>query len=144
MRRLIIGVALLASALLVAACGGGSAAAPTPTPVVVTLDAKDLAYNHEAITVQAGQPVLLKFTNSGALAHDFTVDSIPLAAGHSDDGHADSHGTSTAPDADLHFHLEPGESGEFTFTPTESSTYTFYCSVPGHKEGGMEGTLIVN
>jgi uncharacterized cupredoxin-like copper-binding protein len=29
------------------------------------------------------------------------------------------------------------------FTPTTTGTYSFYCGVPGHREAGMVGTLIV-
>ena len=29
------------------------------------------------------------------------------------------------------------------FVTLKAGTYTYYCSVPGHEDGGMHGTLIV-
>ncbi|MFW6010038.1 MAG: plastocyanin/azurin family copper-binding protein [Actinomycetota bacterium] len=40
-------------------------------------------------------------------------------------------------------HVEPGSSLSATFMLEEAGTYTFYCSVPGHREAGMEGELTV-
>ena len=36
-----------------------------------------------------------------------------------------------------------GGSGTLEFTPTEPGEYEYYCTVPGHKEAGMLGTLVV-
>ena len=38
--------------------------------------------------------------------------------------------------------LGANETVDTTFTATPG-TYTFYCSIPGHREAGMEGTLTV-
>ena len=47
-------------------------------------------------------------------------------------------------DADVHFALSEAGSGVVHLKINEPGEYAFYCSVPGHREGGMEGTLIVN
>jgi uncharacterized cupredoxin-like copper-binding protein len=36
-----------------------------------------------------------------------------------------------------------GQAGTLEFTPTKPGTYEFICTVPGHKEAGMVGALIV-
>ncbi|TBR09504.1 MAG: hypothetical protein EPO62_04995 [Candidatus Nitrosotenuis sp.] len=39
--------------------------------------------------------------------------------------------------------LKPGESGQAAFVPTKEGTYYYICTVPGHRELGMQGTIIV-
>jgi uncharacterized cupredoxin-like copper-binding protein len=36
-----------------------------------------------------------------------------------------------------------GQTNQLEFTPTAAGTYEFWCTVPGHKEAGMIGKLIV-
>lgn len=36
-----------------------------------------------------------------------------------------------------------GSTAEATFTPAAPGTYTYYCTIAGHRQAGMEGTLIV-
>ena len=39
--------------------------------------------------------------------------------------------------------LKPGESGESKFIAGEEGTYYYICTVPGHREQGMVGEIIV-
>lgn len=47
----------------------------------------------------------------------------------------------------LHIHSEhiskKGETTIIVFTPHDTGEFTYYCSVPGHREAGMEGKIIV-
>jgi uncharacterized cupredoxin-like copper-binding protein len=40
-------------------------------------------------------------------------------------------------------HAAPHGDASTSFTPTQASAYPFHCSVPGHRETGMTGTLTV-
>ncbi len=45
---------------------------------------------------------------------------------------------------DLHISVEAGGRQTVTFTPAEAGRYEFFCTVPGHRDGGMIGTLVVS
>ena len=40
--------------------------------------------------------------------------------------------------------LRPGGEAEWVFVPIKPGTYTLYCSIAGHREAGMIGTLVVS
>lgn len=39
--------------------------------------------------------------------------------------------------------MDPGAVRNLTFTVTEPGTFEYYCDVPGHRQGGMRGELLV-
>ncbi|HKB51119.1 MAG TPA: plastocyanin/azurin family copper-binding protein [Solirubrobacterales bacterium] len=82
----------------------------------------ELAYTTTEAEAKAGK-VTIDFNNPQGLTHDVAIeDSSGKEVGKT--ALIASEETSTA------VNLKPG-------------TYTFYCSVPGHREAGMEGTLTV-
>jgi plastocyanin len=82
-----------------------------------------LAYDQTEVTVPAGL-VSVNFDNPASLSHDVVIEDESGGEIAKTDLVAEGQTATTA-------ELQPG-------------TYTFYCSVPGHREGGMEGTLTVN
>ena len=129
--------------ITLAACGSTSAAPTTPQSFAVT--AKEFGFAPAQLTVAVGQPVELTFQNTGAVEHDWSVREIdlagnPTATEESGGGHmmGDMH---DAPK--LHVAAGPGTQGKLTFTPSKAGTYEFFCTVAGHKEAGMVGTLTV-
>src|SRR5262245_14693989 len=131
-RALPLLLALAASVLALSACGGGSESSST-TPaatgggggggggstVQISADPSGaLAYEQTDVSATAGS-ITSDFTNMSSLPHDVTIEG---------DGGTDvitSSSTSTTVDL-------------------EAGSYTFFCSVDGHRAAGMEGTLTVN
>jgi len=109
-----------------------SASTSTPAPASesggsekVSLEANpegQLAYNTKSLSAKAGK-VSVDFTNSSPLPHNVTIES---SSGQSVGATPTFSGGSKT----LSVSLKPG-------------TYKFFCSVPGHRQAGMEGTLTV-
>jgi len=81
-----------------------------------------LKYNKTALTANAGK-VSIDFTNKSPLGHNMTIES---SSGETVGATPTFQGGSKT----LSVNLKPG-------------TYKFFCSVPGHRMAGMEGTLTV-
>jgi plastocyanin len=81
-----------------------------------------LEYNTKSLSAKAGK-VSVDFTNSSSLPHNVTIES---ASGEK----VGATPTFTGGSKTLSVNLKPG-------------TYKFFCSVPGHRQAGMEGTLTV-
>jgi plastocyanin len=130
------------AALGLAACGGGgdnnndTTAAATPpatttggggagggsTVNISTPSGTELAYDQKDVSAKAGS-VTIDFTNNESISHDVAVES---SSGDTV-GQTDLVASGTA---NTTVDLQPG-------------SYTFFCTVPGHREAGMEGTLTV-
>jgi plastocyanin len=81
-----------------------------------------IAFTSDTATSKAGK-VTIDFKNPQPLTHDVAIE--------------DSSGETIAK-TDL---IEEGS--DSTTANLKPGTYTFYCTVPGHREAGMEGTLTV-
>src|SRR5690242_14988245 len=104
------------------AAGGGGAKGGTSTVNVSTPSGGSLAYDQKTLSAKSGS-VTVDFNNQQPLQHDVAIaDSSGKVLGQTD---LVSSGT-----ANTTVQLQPG-------------TYTFYCTVPGHREAGMQGTLTV-
>ncbi|MCL2769626.1 MAG: plastocyanin/azurin family copper-binding protein [Solirubrobacterales bacterium] len=94
---------------------------PTTTLSLAAASSGELAYSTKSLHAKAGN-VQIGFTNLSPLEHNVTVERAGHVLGATPTFRG---GTRT-----LTLHLPPG-------------TYTYFCSVPGHRQAGMQGTLTV-
>lgn len=138
MKRLLIPILVLISIVLVA-CGSTAQS----KPIDITLEVSSMHYQPDTIEVIAGQPVRLTFHNNDTLEHDFSIMEIPMATMGATAMPMAGHDSNMTTDPQLHMSALIGATNTIEFTPTKPGTYEFFCTVAGHKEGGMIGTLIV-
>ena len=138
-------LAALAVALAVAACGGDGerAAATPPAPAVpidgaLTVRAFEWGFEPQAIALRRGEETRIVLDNDGSTLHNLQVDGIDVEIRESQ-----STGPLSGDEGELFVGAEDGQEGRITLVPQEAGTFTFYCTIRGHRELGMEGTLTV-
>lgn len=99
---------------------GAGSAQPLPEATELTLVGDEFEFSPATITVDQGEPFNLTLINTGSLVHDLTI-------------------------AEFGFSIvaNPGESVTGGFVPDRPGTYEFVCSIPGHAQAGMSGTILV-
>jgi plastocyanin len=120
--------------LAVAACGGddgGSASVQdgfrvrddTPAPAgarTIAVEGFSFGYAPAEIGVAPGEAVALTFTSTDSL-HDLLSEDLGVYA-----------------------YAQMGETAVGGFTaPDEPGRYVFWCTIPGHRDAGMEGVIVV-
>jgi uncharacterized cupredoxin-like copper-binding protein len=88
--------------------------------VALTVEAHDLSFRPSQLEASAGQPVTLAIHNLGRIVHNLTIDELQVQ-----------------------LIASPGETKSVDLAALPPGTYTFYCSVSGHRQAGMQGTLTV-
>jgi len=144
MKRSITLVLLTLTAVLLAACSAGQAGSGD-----LTLTATDVAFDVDMLEVSEGRTVKITLDNQGTVTHDFSIMSMPhmgdvmTSETEMESGeHAMDMGNMDM-QPEVHVAAEAGSSSTVEFTPSQPGEYEFFCSVPGHKEAGMHGTLVV-
>ncbi len=75
-------------------------------------------FNPKTLNAKIGEKVVLDITAAGQ--HTFTISEL---------------GVNTV--------LFNGKTTRVEFTPSQSGTFTYFCSIPGHREAGQVGILKV-
>ena len=99
-----------------------SPAAATTTLKLAANPAGQLSYDTKQLSAKAGK-VTIEMTNTSPVEHDVAVAQGATVAGQTP--------VFTGGSKSVTLTLKPG-------------TYSFYCTVPGHRQAGMEGTLKVS
>ncbi|MCH8160592.1 MAG: multicopper oxidase domain-containing protein [Chloroflexi bacterium] len=115
-----------------------------PKDALYLVEMTNFAFTPNVLEVNADEVLEIAVQNVEPVLHDFTIDVIDADVHISYLGGTGQHAhAEVEKDADVHFALtEPG-SGVVHIKVHEPGEYVFYCTVPGHREAGMEGTLIV-
>jgi uncharacterized cupredoxin-like copper-binding protein/mono/diheme cytochrome c family protein len=96
------------------------AAGEVPAEVAAqTVTSFDIYFEPKEVTIPAATDVTFTLPNDGVTLHNFSIDELGI-------------------DVDI----DPGATQEVVVNAPPGS-YEYYCNVPGHKEAGMVGTLIV-
>ncbi len=140
------GALLFASACTLTSTTPAKSTSPTAVAAgiqEITVTAQDITFPQKHLTLNAGVPARLVIVNQGTIEHDITIPGLAVGAAADAHGHEEaSHSMGALPPGTVHATAKPGDRAAVEFTP-KAGTYTFTCSIAGHKEAGMQGTLVV-
>ncbi len=131
MRRpvLLTTAGVVTALLTLAACGGDdvetgkvngvAGGKPTADAREVSVDASNFQFDPDELKISANEEIALDLKSEDG-PHDFAVDGLGLVA-------------------------DVGAGGDTVqrLRIDQPGSYTFFCTLPGHRDGGMEGTLTV-
>ena len=116
---------------------------PMATDRDVEVLATEFAFEPLELHASVGEAVNLIFVNNGVALHDITADDFQGMAMASGDQAAHDSSAGDHEDRGFHAAAEAGVTVQLMFEANEPGEYVLYCSVPGHRQLGMEMQLII-
>jgi uncharacterized cupredoxin-like copper-binding protein len=110
---------------------------PTMQTISLGNEAGELIFTPNRLTFKAGSRYQLNLQNNSPTKHYFTAKDFADAIWSQkvDAGNVEVKGA-------IHeLELRPGSKAEWVFIPLRAGSYRLRCTVPGHTEAGMVGTL---
>lgn len=104
----------------------------------LVIETSEMNYSPNEIVVEKNKPITFQLINSDQMEHDIEIINLSFSTITEATHHH------KLMENVLHLHAGPQKTSELTFVINESGTYEFYCTIPGHKESGMVGQLVVH
>ena len=124
-----LAVIACSAALVFAACSGNdvetgkvagrAGGKPAAGASAVTVQASNFEFSPDLLSVKPGEELAFRLQSEDS-AHDFAIDGLGRVA-----------------------EVGGGETTTARLRIDDPGTYTYFCTVPGHRDGGMEGTIVV-
>jgi uncharacterized cupredoxin-like copper-binding protein len=110
--------------------------------VQVTMRESDgkMMYIPERVEVRRGEQIRFVLSNAGDLAHEFILASTADNLKHAEQMKKNPEMEHDDPNAKT---IEPKKKNEIVWKFTKAGEFEYGCLIPGHREAGMIGTVIV-
>ncbi|MEW6093090.1 MAG: cupredoxin domain-containing protein [Chloroflexota bacterium] len=131
MSRTIFALLVVLFAVSLSACQGN-----TPS-TNIDVELSDFSISPAQLIVPAGSEITLQVANTGSIIHDLTIMKFGVDVG-------DKYDEEDQDNIYWEIEIQPGEAKTVQFmSPNEPGMYQIVCSIPGHLQAGMVGTLEV-
>jgi len=121
MSKNLYAVVVMTLIVLLAGTACQSKPAAAGAAVTITIATTEFKFMPDTLAVHAGERVQVTLDNTkGTLKHDMHQ-----------------------PELNIHVEVEAGKRTTFEFIPSKVGTFDLICDVPGHRDAGMVGKLVV-
>ncbi len=126
--------------------GHGSAAGKPGDPAKISRTVPlamgdDMRFIPDEISVKAGETIRFFLVNKGKVNHEMVIGTAAELDEHAEMMRKMPGMQHTEPNQ---INLAPGQRGGIVWTFDKAGSFAFACLVPGHKEVGMVGKIVVN
>jgi uncharacterized cupredoxin-like copper-binding protein len=94
----------------------------------------------DKLRIRKGEQIRFQLRNNGEIDHEFVVATLEDNLKHMKEMEKNPDMEHDDPNAKR---LKPKTSGEIVWQFTKAGTFDFSCMIPGHRQSGMFGTIIV-